>query len=299
MLSSEDQRSILKEFPKNIELSYEPNLHKKVYIDFYLAIPNGKKGFMWFTEFKNQNVCFFLEVGENKQIHNLSIVKTCFSHKLSYGTVFYGTQFHYKNKLFYSTEDIFYYKGKDISKHFFFDKLKLLQQIYSNKMLNQVSYFDTHIIFGLPLICRTNDEIKFQIPTLPYTICHIQERTAQTKFVRNVRYEIHSPSTNSQWQREKVFNVKPDIQNDIYHLYLDDKLVDIAFIPDYATSVMMNGIFRNIKENINLDKLEESDNEDEFEDDRIDKHVYLDKNFKMVCKFNNKFKKWTPNRLLV
>jgi hypothetical protein len=56
----------------------------------------------------------------------------------------------------------------------------------------------------------------------------------------------------------------------------------------------MNRLFRNIKENENLDALEESDDEDEFENDRSDKYVYLDRSFKINCKFNYKFKKWMP-----
>jgi hypothetical protein len=59
----------------------------------------------------------------------------------------------------------------------------------------------------------------------------------------------------------------------------------------------MNKLFRNIKENDNLDALEESDDEDEFEDDRADKFVYLDKSYKMYCVYNNKFKKWVPNKI--
>jgi hypothetical protein len=68
-------------------------------------------------------------------------------------------------------------------------------------------------------------------------------------------------------------------------------------IPDYNTSVMMNTLFRNIKENANLNALEESDDEDEFENEDICKFVYLDKMYKIVCKFNNKFKKWYPIKL--
>ena len=56
----------------------------------------------------------------------------------------------------------------------------------------------------------------------------------------------------------------------------------------------MNRLFRNIKENENLDALEESDDEFEFEDDRMDKYVYLDRSYKMNCQFNYKFKKWLP-----
>jgi hypothetical protein len=56
----------------------------------------------------------------------------------------------------------------------------------------------------------------------------------------------------------------------------------------------MNKLFRNIKENDNLDALEESDDEEEFEDEKEDKFVHLDKEYKMICEYNYKFKKWVP-----
>ena len=103
-------------------------------------------------------------------------------------------------------------------------------------------------------------------------------------------------------KREVVFTMKPDIQNDIYHLYSitdsgSESYYDIAHIPDYITSVMMNKLFRNIKENENLDKLEESDDEEEFENDKNDRFVFLNRSYNMVCAYNYKFKKWFPLRL--
>jgi hypothetical protein len=59
----------------------------------------------------------------------------------------------------------------------------------------------------------------------------------------------------------------------------------------------MNKLFRNIKENKNLDALEESDDEEEFENDNEDKFVFLARSHKMICQFNHKFRKWTPTRL--
>jgi hypothetical protein len=59
----------------------------------------------------------------------------------------------------------------------------------------------------------------------------------------------------------------------------------------------MNKLFRIIKENENLDALEESDDEEEFENENIDKFVHLDKSYKMICQFNHKFKKWTPVKI--
>jgi len=98
----------------------------------------------------------------------------------------------------------------------------------------------------------------------------------------------------------KIFFIKPDLQNDIYYSYqsnttnFDIISKELAHIPDYKTSVLMNKLFRTIKENNNLDSLEESDEEDEFENIQIDKFVDLNKIIKMRCIFNYKFKKRVP-----
>ena len=95
-----------------------------------------------------------------------------------------------------------------------------------------------------------------------------------------------------------VFKITADIEPDIYNLFIykngTEEYYDTAIIPDYKTSVMMNKLFRNIKENENLDALEESDDEEEFENDKIDKFVYLDRSYDMICEYNMKYKKWQP-----
>ena len=60
----------------------------------------------------------------------------------------------------------------------------------------------------------------------------------------------------------------------------------------------MNGIFRDIKENINLDALEESDDEEEFENVEHDKYVDLDKVVHMECQYNHTFQKWVPHKMI-
>ena len=67
----------------------------------------------------------------------------------------------------------------------------------------------------------------------------------------------------------------------------------IKGIANFLKFIFIN-IFRNIKENNNLDALEESDSEEEFEDTSIDKYVDLDKSEKFKCVYNNKFKGWVP-----
>ena len=101
-----------------------------------------------------------------------------------------------------------------------------------------------------------------------------------------------------------VFQVMADIQFDIYHLYAHDEktqstvYVQSACIPNYKTSVFMNGLFRRIRENVHLDYIEESDDEADFENTAFDKHVNLSKKLMMECVFHAKFKKWTPTRVL-
>jgi len=137
---------------------------------------------------------------------------------------------------------------------------------------------------------------------LPNTVVVIEPAPVPTNNRVNMRDHIPSNSNSNSNSNEisKVFYVKPDIQNDIYYLYkintVNFSLIsdEIAHIPDYKTSVLMNKLFRNIKENINLDSLEESDDEEEFENIQIDKFVDLNKTFKMRCIFNHKFRKWVP-----
>jgi hypothetical protein len=110
-----------------------------------------------------------------------------------------------------------------------------------------------------------------------------------TKPTFNNVYNIQT----KQFPKKRIFFVKADLQNDVYHLYDEnDTYVDVAYIPDYKTSVMMNRLFRKIKENDNLDALEESDDEEEFEDQREDKFVDLEKKIKMECTWHPKFKHW-------
>ena len=94
------------------------------------------------------------------------------------------------------------------------------------------------------------------------------------------------------------FLVRPSIECDIYNLYCYDNnklfFYDNAFISDYKTSVYMNSLFRKIKENDNLDALEESDDEEEFENISNDIYVYLDKFFTIKCVYLFNFKKWKP-----
>jgi hypothetical protein len=336
MLSYSDKEEILSRFP-NIKLSYENIVYKKVYnADMNLAIPEGVKCFAWFTTVNDKNVCLIMELTENKQIKDIKINNACFSNELSYGTILYGTVFYHLNNKFFCIEDIFSFKGTDIERENWGSKLFILKDILKNH-IKQVSYNNSFMVFGLPIITNNTSDMIKCLENIKYKISFIQFRSfnrtnnylfmnyngfkdspvvekqkevntnANAINVTNATNATNATNVNVNknrvtMKREVVLIVKPDIQNDIYHLYClnnlgDEEYIGIACISNYDVSVMMNTHFRKIKENKNLDALEESDDEEEFEDEKEDKFVYLDRSLKMVCKYNYKFKKWSPIKI--
>ena len=335
LLSHSEKAVILSEFP-NIKLSYENITHKKVYnSDIILAIPEGRKCFAWFTTYNDKNVCLIMELAENNQIKSIKIVNVCFQKELSYGTILYGTTFYYSHNIFFTIEDIFYYKGKNVSRDTWGNKFELFEKLMSES-IKQMSLNNSFVVFGLPVFSNKLDDFTRKLENIKYRLETIQFRSFQRannfqymsyrsflikdkdkdKFagpfkpnyqnsVSNDRFKTTRPPSqnDNKKKREVVFRVKPDIVNDIYHLYVNDMnestyiYYDVAYIPDYVTSVMMNRLFRNIKENQNLDALEESDDEEEFENENEDRFVNLEKHYNMVCLYNYKFKKWYPTHL--
>jgi hypothetical protein len=97
-----------------------------------------------------------------------------------------------------------------------------------------------------------------------------------------------------------IFTVRADIQSDLYiltHPYSRYE-PDYAYIPNYRVSVFMNGLFRNIKENRNLDYMEDSDDDEDLMDLREDKYVDLKREHRMECMYHKKFRRWIPLRVV-
>jgi hypothetical protein len=108
-----DDNDIISQFP-NIKLSYENITHKIVNdSDIIIAIPFGRKCFVWFTEYKARKACFILELEQNKQITCIKEVHIEFSTHLINNTILYGTSFYYLKQNFFSVEDIFSYKDQN------------------------------------------------------------------------------------------------------------------------------------------------------------------------------------------
>jgi hypothetical protein len=328
-LNANQYSDVMNRFPK-FELSYETISHKKVPESHQvcLAIPHGKKAFIWFTFFKNEDVCFFMELGKDKKVTRIKTINNKVQMKLALGTVIYGTVYEdpqiESKTIQFIIEDVFFLEGIPLKKLTFGEKLGFVEAFLQNN--NKIPL--DNVYFSLPVMWKRGLEEDNEIPVslnkiVSHQIHHIQYRTLNTispylnvligrkigstpilepisdLFIPPAvpRYDFSKP----QYKMTGVFEVKADLQYDIYHLYAYGEkckkiYYGLAYIPNYKTSVFMNGLFRNIRENKNLDAIEESDDEEDFQDSRIDKYVDLKKTMSVECVFNQKFKRWTPVR---
>ena len=274
-----------------LKLSYDNILHKKVYADLFALVPVGIKVLAWFTYDNNNNICILLHLNKYNNITNVEIITVCYDKVLSYGTIIYGTYFKYNNQNFITCENIHYFKGVNVEDKNFKDKFQLLNDIF-NRYLQQKAYNKNFVIFGLPYITNNLHNTLSNIKNMSYPIYSIAFYKYNDN--NNCGILINKHNTNI----ETIFKIKANIEQDIYTLYCKgynrDEFYGYAGIFNYKTSIMMNRLFRTIKENTNLDLLEMSDNEDEFENISEDKFVNTNKSLYMNCIYNKKFKKWEP-----
>jgi hypothetical protein len=334
----------LKRFPQ-FELSYETISHKKISqpYDICIAIPFGKKVFLWMTFRGKDDVCFLLETNKDKKIIKSTISNIQFHPSLALGTVLYGTIITVNEKQWFICEDIYFYKGVPLKKSKCLERLAFTEKVMLETKRKHAS--SDEIVIMMPVLWKYLEKQNVEnAPTIPeeivqtinYSTHHVQYRSSNetmpylnviinkklgtvtasippSKIVdlttnRHVLPQYETANffpdfVKPQYKTPTVFHVTADIQYDIYHLFAygkNKKLVyyNVAYIPNYNSSVFMNDLFRNIRENKNLDYIEESDDEEEFQKTEEDRYVDLKKNLLMECQFNYKFKRWVPKKVV-
>jgi hypothetical protein len=326
-LTSTQIYHLLQRFPK-IELSYETIPHKKVSQNYNvcIGIPMGIKCYAWFTFYGEDDVCFIMEINKERKINKITyeILDESIIHKIAIGTLLYGTMVNNH----FIVEDVFFYRGVPMQGLYYGEKLGFLENLFTEDKQHISVSFYLPIMWGLQH--STEYECIYQVPsayTNHYPIHHIQYRCLSTimpylnvypvkkGFGQHVAaapglnntIEIYTPYradfSKSLYRQIAIFKVMADLQFDVYNLFAYGRnktcvYYNVAYIPNYKTSVFMNKIFRKIKENDNLDAIEESDDEEDFENIDYDKYVDLKKHVFMECRFNMKFKKWVPIRIV-
>lgn len=321
---------LLKRFPQ-FELSYETISHKKVssVYDVCIAIPTGKKMLLWFTFHQKNYACYVMELNREKKIVKVTHSDIKSNMKLSIGTLVYATCVidEHSGKEKYIVDDILYLRGINMKKMSTLNKLNALKEAFSYFEENTPIYSPhlwTVTLDGLEEYPNTiDDHISSSIH---YPIHHVQYRSSNEVMPYvNVHLSkkftlVNLPNTpkqciptlpefdiqpykmimnKPQYKMTTIFEIRADLQYDIYHLFAYGRsnstvYYNLSYVPNYKTSVMLNSIFRNIRENRNLDYIEESDDEEDFENTQHDKYVDLKKTIRMECVYDRKFRRWTP-----
>ena len=146
-------------------------------------------------------------------------------------------------------------------------------------------------MFGLPYF---SSDIKnlYKNKDIPYVVYSYQYRKLNV-----MKPYLNYIGENKVDKKYTVFRITADNQQDLYKLYCKDGYYGYACVPSLKVSKVLNSIFRNIKESNNLDLLEESDDDEEFENINTDKYN-LNKNVYMKCKFHKKFHSWEPEKIV-
>lgn len=307
----------LKRFP-NIILPYETIGGQNTILDDYnigISIPYGKKSYLWFT-FENENdVCYLIDINKEKHLTFLSCISSNPFNELSIGTILYGTRLidEETQQNIFVIEDIIMYKGITMNNVILYDKFIYIKFIIDFMKKLSITYtlcfpvmwsLDSpiptnhgYIVHHNQYRCISKIKPYLNIDNTRKIINNETYTTNNIKFHQKINhyYDYSKP----QYKLKTTFQCYADIQNDIYHLYAIGKqnlpvYYNLLCIPNYKTSVFMNKLFRNIRENINLDYIEESEDEEDFQNINIDKYIDMNKMIIIDCIFNYKFRKWMP-----
>jgi len=305
--------------------------------DVIVAVPEGQRCLLWFTSTssalsagvensESMNRCVLIELSNANRMGKRYPIKTCFHSSLAYGsgTVVMGTLSRIANLKTVAVHDVFSYKGTQYNNAQYLDKLRLFGPMFSHE-IRQLSYFPDQVVIGLPLMVPgdiTHDELLTQLRSAPYPVAAAQyrynnrkdnsvtnvsmsnmmitpiEKTTEKYTTSPVKYiDYRSIRSGRTRVPDAVFSVTPELQNDVYRISTNAGYHGFAAIQSYDTSKFMNKLFRNIKENGNLDLLEVSDDEDEFENVAEDKYVYMDKTYRLLCRYLHRINKWEPYKI--
>ena len=277
------------------EPPYEYTTHKDVRGNnrLYTALPFGKRHFAWFTHYNNLNVCFMIELstGHPPNMKRIYPVTTSFDSRLSLGTILYGTVVHKDKSCCFVMDDILYDTGRSMKYVPYIDKVHRFKDLCENQLGHTV-YHPKQVLFVLPEMDVDAMNIARKVGTLQYPFYCVMSVNlyGATKRVKVI--------TKNNTQAKGVFLVKPRIKSDTYELHAFDNnkttFHGIASIDTYVRSVAMNDLFRTIKENHYLDAIEESDDEEDFQNVSPEKYVHLDRQIKMLCRWNPRFRRWMP-----
>jgi hypothetical protein len=177
-------------------------------------------------------------------------------------------------------------------------KLDILCDIFTKDLIRSINLPGTLSVM-MPILTQSLLDAESLASSLPYKTYALRFLDMQSRFPIGDMPIGHGSSVSNNPSRV-VLDVKAELPPDSYSLYglregIEGKrYVGRAQIPSYQCSKMMNTLFRNMRENADIDLIEESEDEDDFQDIREDKFVNTDKVIRMVFDYCPKTRKYIP-----
>ncbi len=287
-----DHGLILPEF----ELSYGLDRHSKVAPDAFMLAPRGQRVIVAFVTVGEDDVCYLCQLNRHHKVCKRERILASFSRDLCSGTILYGVRLGDTNSVV--VEDILRWRGNPVARENLLAKARLFRDLFGRHLgaCPSVRYLD----ITLPVWVDSAEEAQRSVPSLAYQCRAILGFSTRARGLRPL--QVIQPSRGAPPTPERAtltFIAKAETTQDTYTLSAVDKAgglapIGRAAVPSLRCSMLMNNLFRSIKENSNLDLLEESDSDDEFEQVGEDKHVDTQKEVAMVCEFRPRFSAWEP-----
>lgn len=239
-------------------------------------------------------------------------------------TIMFG-YWNLKNDIFVAQNCISYagnsYEGTPIQ-----NQLSALHLLFENHVVSRtLPNTNTHKQCSLfvPFMFRSLDDAQSFIRNHSNTKCGydiysiVQLSETQPRYVEEKLHINNAPSRpansivsrsygtpppppyrqNTNTNERRTFRVSCTPTADLYELHevkSPHAFVGNPMVSDYNTSKYMNNLFHNIRENDNIDLIEESDDEDDFENVRDDRWVANRGFVEMEFMMHPRFQKWVP-----
>lgn len=286
------------------ELSYAIDRHRKVEPDAFLVAPRGGRALLWFCSHDGDDACYSFRLDGRRQSRPTREMG-CFSHELCAGTLLYGVlqEQDQKGGKRFMCEDVLWCKGDRVERFSLRRKICLLQDIFDRGLgpVPSTRYMD----IALPVWSESAEEAERIANACAYPCRGVFAYASHLPGLRPLpRDRVHRRVVSAPRRvppsvgKHAVLVAQACIEPDTYSLLArgPDSLVRVgrASVPSIKTSVMMNRFLRKIKENENLDLLEESDSDEEFEDIAEDRYIHGSRYVAFKCAYNVRHQGWEP-----
>lgn len=210
--------------------------------DACMAIPYGKKCYLWFTYFENSPQCFLIETNHHKEVTFLRKIILQFNFSLCKGTILYGTILT-KNIII---EDVCFFENKYVLLDSFFKKC-----IYFKHIMKNIKYHHMNTINPcLAVIKHTYDEIIKMKNSLPYDIYCVKFYNMQYNYFKI----LLSKNNKILVKKTQTFIIRKTQKTELYELFEEKNnqyiFSDFAQVSTIHTSKMLESAFLSFDKNV-------------------------------------------------